>query len=164
MRESGKMRLRRPLFAGSAPSRWRLWTNRYTPTAPAVAWLVLLPIRRQAPSRNLALNFNQLIPLRRIQIIVLSQVEPKLGTVAEVLRQAKSRIGLNRTFPLDDRLNPIRRHMKFEAERTSRQAEGRHKLLLQDLARRDERHNGTSAPRRFLREQILYCSLIQMLC
>jgi hypothetical protein len=102
-----------PLFAESAPSRWRLWTNRYTPTAPAVAWLVLLPIRRQAPSRNLGLNFSQLIPLRRIQIIVLSQVEPKLGRVAEVLRQAKSRIGCNRTFPLYDRQNPIRGHMNW---------------------------------------------------
>src|SRR4051794_40952579 len=136
MRKSGKMRLRWPpclrevrpadgVYGRTDTRRLRLLLR---------GWLCF-QIRRQAPSRNLALNFSQLIPLSRIQIIVLLQVEPKLGRVAEVLRQAKSRIGCNRTFPLYDRQNPIRGHMKLEAKRTRRQAEGPHKFLLQDLAR-----------------------------
>lgn len=81
---------------------------------------------------------------RLLQVKVGLEIEPVLGGVAEVERQAQSSIGRNSPAVVDDIGDPVRRDADRAGELVLRQLVLGEELLLQDLARGDRGELGVS--------------------
>jgi len=79
-------------------------------------------------------------PLRHFQLVVLLEIEPRLGGRIEVPREPEGCVGSDGTGAVQDGGDPVWWNVQRLGKGICRQIEGRHEVLAQDLAGGDRGH------------------------
>lgn len=99
------------------------------------------PRRKSGRGVYLALDFGDFPRAAgTFEIIEVLKIEPKFGIGVEVASQAESGLSGDPATLVHNFANPGGRNVEFERELVDRQAEGLHKILAEDFAGMDRRH------------------------